>query len=77
MNASLHILHHAALACTACMGAPGDSQTLGMNGAILFLLGVTGLVLLGVVLVAGFIAWREQRAAEAATRAEEDAAWTS
>ena len=73
MNAAIQMFP----ACTACMGAPGDSQTLGMNGAILFLLGVTGLVLLGVVLVAGFIAWREQLAADAAVRAEKEAAWTS
>ena len=36
-------------ACEVCFGAADDPATLGMNGAILFLLGVIGLVQFGFV----------------------------
>ncbi len=38
-----------AQACEVCFGAADDPATLGMNGAILFLLGVIGLVQVGFV----------------------------
>lgn len=36
-------------ACAVCTGAAGDPQTVAMNGAIVTLLGVTGVVAAGVV----------------------------
>ena len=38
-----------AQACEVCFGTADDPATLGMNGAILFLLGVIGLVQFGFV----------------------------
>ena len=38
-----------AQACEVCFGAAGDPATLGMNNAVLFLLGVIGLVQVGFV----------------------------
>jgi hypothetical protein len=38
-----------AQACEVCFGAADDPATLGMNNAILFLLGVIGLVQIGFV----------------------------
>ncbi|MEE2777742.1 MAG: hypothetical protein VYE73_13385 [Acidobacteriota bacterium] len=38
-----------ASACQACFGDPNDAATKGMNNAILFLLGVVGLVQVGFV----------------------------
>jgi hypothetical protein len=52
---------HAARACAVCYGAAGSDQTAGLNAAILFLLGVVGVVQAG--LVAMFVAiWRRGRA---------------
>lgn len=39
----------AAVACEACFGDPNNAATKGMNNAILFLLGVIGLVQVGFV----------------------------
>ncbi|MBI1318866.1 MAG: hypothetical protein GC168_07940 [Candidatus Hydrogenedens sp.] len=79
MSTNLYLLHHAALACTACMGAADDAQTNGMNAAILFLLGVTGVVLSLLAGGAGFIVWRAARQAPADAEAMpgEETAWTS
>jgi hypothetical protein len=38
-----------AQACEVCFGAADDPATLGMNGAILFLLGIIGLVQFGFI----------------------------
>ncbi len=45
-------------ACATCYGAPETQATLGMNGAIWTLLGITGGVLSGVV--AGIISLRNK-----------------
>ena len=39
------------LACAVCFGDPSSSQTRGQNAAIFTLLGVTGLVLTGFIVV--------------------------
>ena len=39
----------AASACEVCFGAPDDPATIGMNNAILFLLGVIALVQIGFI----------------------------
>ncbi len=44
-----------AMACSVCFGDPSSPMTKGMNNAILFLLGVVGLVQFGIV--AMFVSW--------------------
>jgi hypothetical protein len=45
-------------ACAVCYGAPASSETAGLNAAILFLLGIVGVVQAG--LVAMFLAIRRR-----------------
>jgi len=60
-------VQHILFACTACMGAPGDDQTNGMNAAILFLLGVVGIVLTSIMAGAVYVAWRGSRSEDSWT----------
>jgi hypothetical protein len=54
----------AALACATCYGDPDAAVTKGMNGAILLLLGVVGLVYAGIVRVFLEFRRRARRLAE-------------
>ena len=57
----------AILACAACYGDPGSSQTQGMNLAIFTMLGVTAVVLGGIGIA---IAYFARRARQTALRSE-------
>ena len=49
-----------ATACPNCYGAPDSPMTAGMNTAILVMLGITGFVLLAIV-ISFFLLWRRAR----------------
>lgn len=55
-------LAHSSYACAVCFGAPGTTVTLAIGNAILFLLGVVGLVLLSIVAFAICLAYRARKA---------------
>ena len=62
----LFLIPRAAAACPVCFGDPNSSQTKGQNAAILFLLGVTALVMGGFVGTVLRIRRRNRKLQEAA-----------
>ncbi|MBX7156797.1 MAG: hypothetical protein K1X66_00220 [Verrucomicrobiae bacterium] len=57
--------------CTACFSAPNSIVSIAIGNAILFLLGVVGMVLLSVVGFIGCLAYRAKKAKIQATGLEQ------
>jgi hypothetical protein len=58
----LFSLAQSSYGCAVCFGAPGTTVTLAIGNAILFLLGVVGLVLLSIVAFVICLAYRAKKA---------------